>query len=281
MRSWLDTEKEWDELVRILEKKRIFGLDSEFVGVDFKAGDSCVNKAEIHVWSVGVLTDQLHPRGYHVAKGAVLSRRALQYDPIRKLLEDPAILKPAHNSNVDVHAFYNAGVDVQGIINTLGLARWMFPGRKTFNLDDLGTDYLGVGKTESFDDLFRRPNMITVIKEKTVKVCDCGVEGCRKRKGHVADDGTVITHNKTEITVQEEVDKQQGWYYEDQRIVVPAGYRVDGVIPVVDPTSPGHPLWERYEAYARRDATLAMSFYDFCMRQNKQTEIPWYDNTAK
>lgn len=249
MRNWLDTEKEWDELVRILEKKRIFGLDSEFVGVDFKAGDSCVNKAEIHVWSVGVLTDQLHPRGYRVAKGAVLSRRALQYDPIRKLLEDPAILKPAHNSNVDVHAFYNAGVDVQGIINTLGLARWMFPGRKTFNLDDLGTDYLGVGKTESFDDLFRRPNMITVIKEKIVKVCDCGVEGCRKRKGH----------NKTEITVQEEVDKQQGWYYEDQRIVVP-----------------GHPLWERYEAYARRDATLAMSFYDFCMRQNKQTEIPWY-----
>lgn len=249
MRNWLDKPAEWDEIVRIIRKKGLCGLDSEFTGVDFKNGDSCVNKAQIHVWSVAVLTDQIHPRGYRVARGAVLPRAALSYGPIVDLLQDPSILKPAHNSNVDVHAFYNAGVDVQGIINTLGLYRWMFPGRMTFNLDDIGTDYLGVGKTESFDDLFRYPNMITVLKDKKVKVCDCGEDKCRKRKGHT----------KTEIVIQEEVDKQAGWAYADQSLVVP-----------------GHPLWERYEAYARRDAVLAASAYDYALRQIMMTEIPWY-----
>jgi hypothetical protein len=241
-------------------EERIMGLDSEYEGVVHNAkeiDDDCywktsvVRNGEIVVFSVGFLSGDLHPRGYEKAKGAVLHRRALEYSPFRRLLEDPGVLKPSHNSNVECHAFYNKGIDLLGIINTLSLARWMLPGELAYNLDSLSTKYLGEGKTESFDDLMYIPNMIVVAKEKKVKVCDCGVVGCRKRKGHV----------KTEVIEIEEVDKQAGWIRLNQ-------------FDIAD--NPSHSLHQRYLAYARRDATLAVSLYDFLLRINTKTEVPWY-----
>lgn len=252
---YLSTEKEWSQCKKQLYKAKLFGLDSEFVGVDFSKGDSCVNKAEIHVWSVAILTNKFNPRGYYEAEAAVLPRAAIPF--FRDILEDETVLKPAHNSNVDVHAFWNAGVDVLGVINTLSLARWMLPGRMRYNLDDLSTDCLGVGKADSFDSLCRVQKWKMESKWKTVKVKECLTCGrmvCRRRK---------YPHIKTVIEEQQEIIKEvkDGWEYIDQRLIIP-----------------GHPLWERYSKYAMWDAARAVEIYDFLNRIDKETEVIWYPN---
>ncbi len=260
----LTSKSEWQALVdycySLPPEERIMGLDSEYEGVCHDTKEivndeywrtSCVVNAEIVVLSVAFGTGEIHPRGYEKAKGAVLHRDALAFNPIRDMLEDPGVIKPCHNSNVDVHAFRNKGIDCNGIINTLGLARWMLPGRMAYNLDALGTDCLGIGKTESFRDLMYYPNMITVLKDKTIKVCDCGEPKCRKRKGH----------NKTEVVIQEEVDKQDGWCRISQ-------------FEVAD--NPLHSLHKRYEDYAKRDAVVAWSLFDYLMSIETLTEVPWY-----
>lgn len=264
--AYLGTEKEWAELARYLTEDYAgpIGLDSEFEGVNFAEGDSCVNKADITVWSLAVLSEVLDPRGFLRGRGCVLPRSALAFRPFTQILESPR-LKVLHNSNVDVHAFYNAGVDLDGVVNTLSLARWMMPARLTYNLDDLGVDVLGQGKTEGFNDLFRYPNIIQVEKKKTVKRCSCMSEGCRLRKArYVPELDIFVEHNKYEVTEVELVDKQDGWKFISQYEVCKAG--------------PDHPLWNRYIAYAQRDAVLAVELYDYLCRLKTLTEVPWYES---
>lgn len=264
--AYLGTEKEWAELARYLTEDYAgpLGLDSEFEGVNFAEGDSCVNKADITVWSIACLSDILEPRGFFRAKGAVLPRAALQYPQLVKLLESSRT-KVLHNSNVDVHAFFNAGVDLDGVVNSLSLARWMLPARLTYNLDDLGVDVLGHGKTESFNDLFRLPNIIQVEKTKKVRRCSCQADGCRLRKArYIPELDCFVEHNKYETTEVEVVDKQDGWKFISQYEVIREG--------------PSHPLWDRYIAYAQRDAVLAVELYDYLCRLKTLTEVPWYES---
>lgn len=265
--GYLAKESEWDQLSKFLETYTdILGLDSEFEGVDFSEGDSCVNKANITVWSLGILSNEIHPRGYRKAKGCVLPRSALEHRGLRKILTDSARIKAAHNSNVDVHAFNNAGVDVLGVVNTLSLARWMVPGEIQYNLNALGEKYLGVGKTEEYKDIFRTPNIIEVVKQKKSKVCSCGVPGCRKRKDTYSSElDDFIVHTKTE-QIEETVElKEKGFTLITQTEILAKG--------------PGHPLFDRFIAYAQRDATLAASLYDYLVRLKTETEIPWYNAT--
>ncbi len=253
---FLDTPERWKKLLAVLEKESVIGLDSEFEGVDFSSGQSCVNLAKIDVFSVAVLTSKWHPRGYHEAKGCVLPKEAIPY--FKDVLENPKILKAAHNSNVDVHAFYNAGVDCQGVVNTLSLARWIRPGRLLYNLDDLCYDYLGVGKADSFKDIFVIDDIQMVNKPKKVKVCLCGVEKCRKR--------TYPEHHKWEELRDNFVEKKVG----------------TKTIPL-HTVRPGHELWERYVKYALVDAIRAVELYDFLVRLGERIEvdIPWYKNEPK
>lgn len=259
---FLTKRSQWIGLVDYVrsQPEQLMGLDSEFEGVNFDAGDSCVNRADIVVFSVGVLTGQLHPRGYFRSVGSVLPVDALAEPLVKELLEDPNVIKPAHNSNVDVHAFYNKGVDCKGVVNTLSFARWVFPGRLTYNLDDLGVDLLGEGKTESFFDLLRIPKYENIPKQKIAKkkACACGEVGCRKRKPR---DGVI--HDKTPYEEIEEyvIEKRVGWNFISQKEII---------------ADVNHPLRARYLAYAQRDATLAVSLYDYLRRQTIQTEIPWY-----
>ena len=255
---YLATEKEWKECADILSTQSAIGLDSEFTGVDFSLGQSCVNRAKIHVWSVAIQTDNLHPRGYHRAIGCVLPVSAIE--TFRPILENPSIVKAIHNAPVDVHAFYNSGVDIVGVVNTLSLCRWALPGRSRYNLDDICNSCLGSGKADSFNDICRIEKFRTEIKSKVVKskVCmTCGDPAaggfiCRRRKyPHIR---TEVEH----ITTEEKVYRD-GWEYIDQHIIIP-----------------GHPLWERYEEYAMVDAVRAIEIYDFCNRVDKQTEVLWY-----
>lgn len=275
--AFLTQESDWDIIAKEIEKRGLCGLDSEFEGVTFdpkKIEDgklyktSCVNKADIIVFSVAVLSTNLSPRGYTKALGAVLPVEALKHSAIRSVLENPSIIKVAHNSNVDIHAFFNAGIDVVGVVNSQSLARWMLPGRMKYNLDDLGIDILGYGKTESFEDMFVVPRMIQVerVKKTTVNECSCGIPKCRLKKTRYGPDGEAQEHTKVKVTTEhsEVVDRQDGWDILSQKPYV----------------SPEHPMHGRYIAYAQRDAVVALELYDWFRRQKTETEVPWYDKAA-
>lgn len=265
---YLASEREWVKCAKRLESETAIGLDSEFTGVDFSLGQSCVNRARIHVWSVGILTPEFHPRGYKVAMGCVLP--AVAIPTFKYILEDCGIVKAIHNAPVDCHAFYNSGIDLKGVVNTLSLGRWCLPGRLRYNLDDICTEELGAGKADSFDDMFRKVKYVESVKTKSIehKRClTCGEDGvlgqdgmvgvaCRRRK---------YPHIQTKWTVEESVStlRREGYYYEDQSLVIP-----------------GHELWDRYLEYALVDAIRAVEFYDYCNRRTEQTEVIWYKNEA-
>jgi DNA polymerase I-like protein with 3'-5' exonuclease and polymerase domains len=252
---FLDRKEQWLRLRENLLRQKVIGLDTEFEGVDFAKGDSCVNLAKVDVWSVAVSTGKWHPRGYHTAKGCVLPVDAL--DTLKDVLENPDITKALHNSNVDVHALYNLGVDLHGVVNTLSLARWVRPGRLTYNLDDLSRDYLGSGKAYSFKELFVVDDIQLVNKPKKVKLCMCGVEKCRKR--------TFPEHHKWEELQDNFVEKRVG------KKVIP-----------LHTVRPGHELWEKYVEYAKVDAVRALELYDFMilLGQKIEVDIPWYGKEA-
>lgn len=245
--TYVDTPEKWRKLAKYLETVEVFGWDTEFEGVDFGKGQSCVNRAKLDLWSVAVYDGGYSPRGFNTAKGYVLPPESLPY--FKCVLENPAILKPAHNSNVDCHCMYNAGVDVQGVINTLTLYRWIAPGKFLYGIDVLGEEYLGKGKTEGFSDIFEEDVIGTVTKLVDVKVCSCGVAGCRKRKGH-------------------EKSVEVGYEYTEKVI----GTRI---IPLHE-VRPGHHLWTRYVDYAARDAVLALELYDYASTLDWNTEVVWY-----
>lgn len=246
---FLATRDKWEKLATYLETQEVFGWDTEFEGVDFKDGLSCVNRAKIDLWSIAVFDGGFSPRGFNTAKGYVLPPEAVP--TFKNVLENPDIKKPAHNSNVDAHCMYNVGVDVQGIVNTLTLARWLIPDRFTYGLDTLGEDYLGRGKTAKFQELFSEDIFETVNKPKPTRVCSCGVPKCMKRIGH----------EKHVELIDNFVDKKIG----------------TRIIPL-HTVRPGHRLWEKYVDYAKVDAVIALELYDFFSTIDWNTEVCWYPN---
>lgn len=245
MIRYLGTEREWIKLRDYIGRTNApVGLDSEFAGVDFKAGQSCPGRARIHVWSIAVSTGEYGPRGILQSTGATLPSAAIPY--FKDILENPKIVKYAHNSPVDVHAFYNSGVDVQGVVNTLSLARWVLPTRLSQSLDSLATDLLGAGKIISYKELVSEPALVEVAKE--VKYCACGVEGCRKRKGHekfVRIETEVIEKGTVEIPLESIV--------------------------------PGHRRWDLLVEYAGQDAVMAFALGEYLtgIAARKYIEVPW------
>lgn len=187
--GYLDEPWQWDALVTLCRAAGGFGCDSEFDGLNV-GKQSCVGRARVHVWSVAVRTDRLDPRGYHRCRGYVLPASSLDYTPLRALLEDESVRKDLHNQSVDDHAFHNHGIRLRGARNTLGLVRWYRPelvnepGR--FKLKSLMHSMLGRSPVCTFKELVSYERQVQVPKEKQVtrQECSCGVEGCRKRKGH-------------------------------------------------------------------------------------------------
>jgi len=233
---YLGDRNQWKKLLDfIYQDRQPVGWDTEFEGVDFDAGNNCVGTSRIDLWSLGLFTGELHPRGYGVATGYVLPPEATGY--FKGFLEDDSIVKPAHNSTVDVHTMYNAGVDVVNVVDTLHLSRFAFPGKFKYGLDALSREMLDESKFMSFSDLTAVPAYVP--KEVKVKKCVCGEEGCRKRKGD---------HTK---------------YIELETITVERGTTN---IPISS-IRPGHEKWDSYTQYAGQDAVLALELFDFASKK--------------
>lgn len=248
---FLENQSDWDELVDVLLKQKYIGFDTEFEGVDFSKKESCVNNAKIDIWSIAIFNGKYHPRDYSMAEGCTLPVEAIP--TLKPILESPNIYKVAHNSNVDRHAMKNHGVRMQGLINTLSFARWVLPGLESYTLENLCSEYLGVGKADSFDDIFGYDNLQWVNVPKKAKKCFCGKIGCRLRKP---------PHDtKIEITVDNLVQKKVG------RSFIP-----------LHSVRPDHPLWTRYEKYACVDSIRSLELFDYLYRygNSKKAEIIWY-----
>lgn len=234
--AYLDQPEQWDELSRRCTRAGIIGLDTEFYGINPKV-ESPVGKATIHVFSIALRTKQTSPLGYHKARGWVLPVAALEHPGLRAVLESGAVKKCSHNQPSEDHTLANHGVKLRGAINTLNLARWMFPQLVNdgyFGLKNLMSRLLGRKPVAEFIELVSHVDeeLRTSLKTRKVKICSCGEPGCRRRNGHT----------KTTETLE----------YQAQRVVkVKRSYPLQEILP-------GHPRWGLLVEYAAEDAVAAL-----------------------
>lgn len=207
----------------------------------------------MHVWSVAIRTRRVSPLGYHRARGWVLPAAALEFGPLRAVLEDPSVTKCVHNQPVDDHAIHNHGVDLRGCINTLDLVRWVWPELIThggFGLKNLMQQELHRSPICEFNDVVNDEREIQVYKEtkRVERHCDCGEPGCRKRKGH--------NHYDVEVLHQEWKPKREKFQHPLESIV------------------PGHPRWDLLVRYSAEDAIAALEIHELAMSE-PDDPAPW------
>lgn len=254
---YVATEREADEAMAEITQYPVAGLDTEFYGCDIRT-ESPVGRTTCHVFSVAIGSGPLLPRGFNEASSFVFDGNLLGYRPVKEWLEDARYKKPVHNQPVDHHTIKNHGVNLRGGINTLAMARFWYPARakrEGFDLDSLGNDMCGAGKTESFDGLLGYD--ATEVREHLVwkKRCECGVLSCMKKKP--GKDGQAHDEKRPEEVMAE-------WKAKVRRH-----------IPLTD-LNPGHPLWARYLDYAAWDAVLALWVYQLMIREGqKGRPYPW------
>jgi DNA polymerase I-like protein with 3'-5' exonuclease and polymerase domains len=256
MTNYCETQSQVDEALHEILKYSIAGLDTEFYGCDITS-ESPVGRSICHVFSVAVPSGPLNPRGYNGAESWVFAASALGHAGIKEWLEDRSYAKAVHNQPVDHHTLRNHGVKLRGGINTLAMARFWYPSRakrEGFDLDSLGRDYCGAGKTESFDGLLGYDAIEVREHEVTKKRCECGVLSCMKKKM--------------------DSDFQCHTIKTPERVVAPYNVKVRRFIPLAD-LHPAHPLWARYMAYAAWDAVLALQIYQLMLRDKIERPYPW------
>lgn len=254
--SYLATADGWSALARVARRARVIGLDTEFYGLDVRK-QSCVGLARVHVWSVAVRTGSVSPLGFARARGWVLPVAALDHPEIRALLEDETIWKCVHNQPVDDHAIHNHGVNLRGCVNTLGLARWMWPGLVTaggFGLKNLMVMKLRRNPVCEYIDVVNDEREIQVLKTKAVKVtrCSCGAEKCKKRK-------PAEQHTKMKVVeiVSELVTKIDKYQHPLESIV------------------PDHKRWELLVRYAGEDAVAALEVAELAKATPPPAPFPY------
>lgn len=221
---------------------------------------SCVGVSRVHVWSLAVfhLPHRLRARGQRAASPVVLPGAALGHTGVREVLEDPSLTKAVHNLPVDAHSLRNHGVALRGAVNTLSLARWLWPervqsaGGRGFGLKALMEDLLDIPVIDTYKSVVGDKRVEYRTTSKKVRRCECGTVPCRRRgAGHVR-------HDATEDTVHERL--------------------VDFEIPLTD-IVPGHPRWERLLPYAATDAVAALELYDLAMQEDMSLwggrVLPW------
>lgn len=245
----------------------VAGLDTEFYGWNWQTGEiadydirseSPVLRTRAHTFQVAAPTGTLLPRGHHQATSWVFSGDLISHPSVKAWLEDPKYVKAVHNQPVDHHTIRNHGVILRGGCNTLEMARFWYPARAKragFDLDSLGRDLVGLGKTESFDSLlgYEASESYTVTQLKSV--CACMTVGCRKRKPEK--DGT---QHEPVGEVEVEVERTR---------------KVRRHIPLPNIT-PTHLLWHRFLVYAAWDAVLALAVWEIMTRAGKaERSYPW------
>ena len=251
---YLDKPSQWHELVRRVRAAGFCGFDTEFYGLNIKK-QSCVGRARIHVFSIALRTEKLSPYGFHLCRGWVLPVVALEDPVVRALLSDETVRKDVHNQSVDSHALANHGVRLAGGRNTLGLIRYYRPElvkqKGRFALKPMMLTLLHREPVCDYIDVVRATRPYAKLKTRRVKtrVCSCGIEGCRLRKGHA----------KTDTVAVEEyiVESAEDYEMPLQSIV------------------PGHPRHDLLCRYAAEDAIAALQTGEIADDAALAPPAPW------
>lgn len=258
--TYLDTPAQWDELVELCRTAGAIGLDSEFYGVD-PSKQSCVGRSRIHVFSIAIRTERLSPLGFHYCRGWMLPVGALAHPPVVALLEGVGVLKYIHNQSVDHHSFANHGIQVGGGVNTLGWVRWTHPGLVNtpgrFKLKTLMNSLLRRNPVCSFKQLvtYERTEIVTKLRAEERSECSCGVDGCRKRKGH----------KKRKWLEEVEVSREK---------IVEDRYPLESIVP-------GHPRWDLLLRYAIDDAVAALQIAELAEAMGDPAPYPYVKSTPR
>ena len=251
--QYADTPAAWDRVVAACRRAGRVGFDTETYGHDIRS-TSAPHRARIHVWSLAVSTGKLHPRGFYRAKGVMLPAAALEYRPLVELLEDPGVVKLAHNLPHDVHSARNHGIVVAGGIDTLPRARLTLVDELSHSLKPLMERKLG-RTVITFEQVLTEPNVIEVSRRTKRRVCSCGADACRLRKGH---EKSVV------------VDEWTEWVVRGTRLMP-----LESVVP-------GHERFDLLTRYAIQDAEGVLELDGYLdraelhyLRQRGDVEIPW------
>lgn len=260
MDTWCPTQAEWDEALDLVEPHVLTGYDSEFDGVDLNT-QSAAGRARVHVFSVATPTPAVSALGYNVPQSFVFPEAAMRYPRMKTWLENPDAKKAIHNQPVDSHAAWNSGINLRGGINTLDMARFLYPWRSqlmsgNFDLDSLCRWKVGYGKTEDFEEFLGYDAQEEYTAEVEKKECACGALSCRKQKAphdHKWPVLVTVTHSR----------------------------RVRKITPLIE-LVPGHPLWARYIPYAAVDAELALILYQMMVEdgQKNMRPFPWVSSVT-
>ncbi len=253
-------------MVSYVRQAGVCGLDTEFYNVD-PSKQSCVGRATVHVWSIAIRTTELGPKGFTLCRGWCLPREALDYPPVKALLEDRTIRKEVHNQPVDHHTLKNHGIELRGARNTLSLIKWSRPGlintNGRFKLKALMWSMLGRNPVCSFKELVTDTRVVQVPKlvKRKLKGCSCGKLKCKTRKTEVSvgpmGNVTIKEHIKAKghemVTVYKEKTEEFKYALED--IV------------------PGHKRWDLLVKYAIEDSVAALQIAE--LADEDQDPAPW------
>lgn len=177
--TWLLDPDKWTALGERLIEIGEFALDTETY--DQPDRTSPQHRARVHCWSIAVLTSARNPRGYAEAVGRVLPAEALKNETLRQALGDPKVKKWAHNAPHDYHSLVNAGVEVNGLEDTLQYLRVAEPGRTGYRLKAVLQWALGKPARPSFKEVTTYRGSVERSSWKTERRCICGRVPCRAK----------------------------------------------------------------------------------------------------
>ncbi len=262
---WLDSEEKWEKLAGALLKAGEAGIDSETYNQPNRTSPQ--HRTKVHHWSLGLLSNTLHPRGYRLAKGVALPRIAFENEKLRAALKQIKLW--AHNAPHDYHSFANEGL-VLDIQDTLQWARVAVPGRKDYGLKThvgpkgipkLGMEEWALGKKrrEDYKQLVSYERDVEVVKSKKDMSCVCGKKPCRAR------------------STSEWFDEDTGWFKPHTRVETVTETKtiktVKAIWEVTD-FGPEHPRWQRWLDYVVADAVSGIELVDW-LRNIKPAKVPY------
>jgi hypothetical protein len=230
---WLDRPSQWDALAGRLLAAGEAGIDSETYGQPPRTSPQ--HRTRVQCWSVAILGDGRSPRGYRRAFGVVLPRHALDHDELRGALQASTLW--GHNAPHDEHSFANEGVPLT-VNDTLQWIRVAVPGMRDYGLKDVRKWALGKADREDFRTLMGHRGEVEVDVVRTLRRCECGATPCRKRT-------TEPGHRRLVLREPAKAMRTKDLLYSVTDMV------------------PGHPLFERWEAYSRADAEDAIEEVDW------------------
>lgn len=153
----VNTPEAFEAFARELEVQEAFALDTETTAL--RAVDADI-VGYVFSWEAG--------SGWYVP---VRGEHGETLDPdevaarLRPILENEATLKVGQNLKYDIIALARAGIELKGpLFDTMVAAALLYPGRRTYNMDDLARDLLGVTTTPITDLIGKGKDQLSMLQ---------------------------------------------------------------------------------------------------------------------